>query len=90
MELIDIKGAIVTIDAMGTQTEIVRLIREKKADYVLTLKSNHPTLHSQVEKWFDTALAKNFEGITRISHKSIVEPDLKFITIFLFENHRNF
>ncbi len=30
LELIDIKGAIVTIDAMGTQTEIVRLIREKK------------------------------------------------------------
>ncbi len=44
LELIDIKGAIVTIDAMGTQTEIVRLIRAKKADYVLTLKSNHPTL----------------------------------------------
>ncbi len=32
LELIDIKGAIVTIDAMGTQTEIVRLIRAKKAD----------------------------------------------------------
>ena len=32
LELIDIKGAIVTIDAMGTQTEIVRLIRQKKAD----------------------------------------------------------
>lgn len=46
LELIDIKGAIVTIDAMGTQTEIVRLIREKKADYVLALKSNHPTLYS--------------------------------------------
>ncbi len=63
LELIDIKGAIITIDAMGTQTEIVRLIHHKQADYVLALKSNHPTLHSQVKKWFDTAVAKNFEGI---------------------------
>jgi predicted transposase YbfD/YdcC len=40
LELIDISGAIITIDAMGTQTEIVRLIRQKKADYVAALKSN--------------------------------------------------
>ncbi len=72
LELIDIKGAIVTIDAMGTQTEIVRLIREKKADYVLTLKSNHPTLHSQIKDWFDVALANNFEGV-KVSHTRRVE-----------------
>ncbi len=72
MELIDIKGAIVTIDAMGTQTEIVRLIRQKKADYVLALKSNHPTLHSQVKDWFDSAIANNFEGI-KVSHDRRLE-----------------
>ncbi len=49
---------------MGTQTEIVRLIRVKKADYVLALKSNHPTLHSQVKDWFDAAIASDFQGIT--------------------------
>jgi predicted transposase YbfD/YdcC len=38
LELIDVTGAIITMDAMGTQTEIVRLIRQKKADYVVTLK----------------------------------------------------
>ncbi|NJK57280.1 MAG: ISAs1 family transposase [Pleurocapsa sp. SU_5_0] len=64
IRLIDVAGAIVTIDAMGTQTEIVRLIRTKKADYVLALKSNHPTLHSQVKNWFNSAIANNFEGIT--------------------------
>jgi len=47
LELIDITGAIITIDAMGTQTEIVRLIRQKKADYVVTLKSNHLTLYNK-------------------------------------------
>ena len=72
LELIDISGAVITIDAMGTQTEIVRLIREKKADYVLALKTNHPTLHQEVKKWFDTAIADNFEGI-KFSHDRRVE-----------------
>ena len=46
LELINMAGAIITIDAMGTQIEIVRLIRQKKADYVVALKSNHPTLYN--------------------------------------------
>jgi len=57
LELIDLSGAIVTIDAMGTQTEIVRQLRQKNADYVLALKANHPTLYAQVNQWFETALA---------------------------------
>ena len=72
LELIDIQGAIVTIDAMGTQTEIVRLIREKKADYVLTLKSNHPTLYFQIKDWFEATIANNFEGV-KFSHDRRVE-----------------
>ncbi len=52
--------------------EIVRLIREKKADYVLTLKSNHPTLYSQVKDWFNVMLSHNFEGV-KVSHDRRVE-----------------
>jgi predicted transposase YbfD/YdcC len=63
LELLDIQGAIITIDAMGTQTEIVKQIREKKADYVLTLKANHPTLYAQVKNWFSQARLNQFEGI---------------------------
>ena len=63
LELLDITGSIITIDAMGTQTEIAKKIIDKKADYVLTLKANHPTLYSQVQEWFKTALADNFSGI---------------------------
>jgi len=75
LELLDISGAIITIDAMGTQTEIVRQIRQKKADYVLALKANHPTLHSQVKNWFDQAQAHNFEGIIAfLIHKRYI-PD---------------
>ncbi len=63
LELIDITGAIITIDAMGTHTEIVRLIRQKKADYVLALKSNHPTLYNQVKDWCKIAITQEFMGI---------------------------
>jgi predicted transposase YbfD/YdcC len=63
LELIDITGATITMDAMGTQTEIIRLIHKKKANYVVTLKSNHPTLYNQVKNWFHTAKAHQFKGI---------------------------
>ena len=49
---LNIKDHIVTIDAMGTQTEIAKLIREKGADYVLGLKGNQGTLHDDVELYF--------------------------------------
>ena len=53
LELIDVKGDIITIDAMGCQTEIAKKIREKGADYVLSLKDNQPTLHEDVSDYFD-------------------------------------
>jgi len=46
LELLDLKGAIVTIDAMGCQTKIARAIRDAEADYVLAVKDNQPTLHA--------------------------------------------
>ena len=63
LELLDITGSIITIDAMGTQTEIAKKIIDKKGDYVLALKANHPTLYSQVSTWFKNATAQNFPGI---------------------------
>jgi predicted transposase YbfD/YdcC len=63
LELLDITGAIITIDAMGTQTEIAKQIIDKKADYVLALKANHPSLYSQVKQWFGKAQAEHFSGI---------------------------
>jgi len=63
LKLLDITGCIITIDAMGTQTEIAGQIVSKGADYVLTLKANHPTLYTQVRTWFKTAQLQNFAGI---------------------------
>ena len=63
LELLDISGCIITIDAMGTQTAIAQQIMVKGADYVLSLKANHPTLYAQVKGWFETAQSTRFEGM---------------------------
>lgn len=52
LEMLDLLGAIITIDAMGCQKEIARKIQEQGADYVLALKDNHPTLHEAVREQF--------------------------------------
>ena len=56
LELLDLKGATVTIDAMGCQKEIAAKIVARKGDYVLALKDNHPTLHEAVSNEFTAAL----------------------------------
>jgi len=57
LELLDVKGCIVTLDAMGTKT-IAAQIQRAQADYILCLKANHPTLFQQIDTWFETARAE--------------------------------
>lgn len=57
LELLNIQGSIVTLDAMGTQKNIAQQIYNAQADYLLSLKANHPTLWKQVDTWFQTNLA---------------------------------
>jgi predicted transposase YbfD/YdcC len=56
LRLVDIKGAIITIDAMGTQKAIAAQIIEGEADYVLALKGNQETLHQAVIDYIDEQL----------------------------------
>lgn len=53
LELLEIKGCIVTIDAMGTQTQIAQKITDKGADYILALKENQKNLYRDVALYFD-------------------------------------
>jgi predicted transposase YbfD/YdcC len=52
LELLDLKGCIVTLDAMGCQTEIAAAIRGRGADYVLAVKDNQPGLHEVIHGAF--------------------------------------
>ncbi len=61
--MLDISGCIITIDAMGTQKSIAEKIIAADYDYILSLKDNHPTLHSSVKKWFETAQSNGFKDV---------------------------
>jgi predicted transposase YbfD/YdcC len=63
LQVLEISGALVTIDAMGCQKEIAEQIREAEADYILAVKQNQPTLYEQVEGAIDAALEQDAEEI---------------------------
>jgi predicted transposase YbfD/YdcC len=60
LELLDLKGATVTLDAMGCQKEIAAAIRVKEAHYVLKLKDNHPKLCEAVQDIFAKFAADDY------------------------------
>lgn len=60
LRLVDLNGAIITIDAMGTQKAIAAQIVEAGADYVLALKGNQETLHQAVIDYADAQVKDNF------------------------------
>lgn len=53
LDTLQIKGYVVTIDAMGTQTKIAEKIIKKRADYVLAVKGNQETLYKDLIDYFD-------------------------------------
>ena len=59
LDMLVLKGAIITIDAMGCQKAIADKIRERGADYVLALKGNHGDLHDDVKTFFESAEGKD-------------------------------
>src|SRR5712691_714384 len=60
LRLLEVKGCIVTIDAMGCQKAIARTIVEQEADYVLALKANHGFLYDEVQHFFRWARQRQF------------------------------
>jgi predicted transposase YbfD/YdcC len=52
LERLRLNGSVITIDAMGTQTEIAKQITKQKGDYVLAVKGNQPTLHQDIIDYF--------------------------------------
>jgi predicted transposase YbfD/YdcC len=62
LELLDLNGALVTIDAMGCQKEIAEQIVEQGGDYVLAVKENQPTLYEEIEHLEEAALEDDYAG----------------------------
>lgn len=70
LELLDVQGAVVSLDAMHCQTNTAQAIRAAGADYLLALKGNQKTLHEDVKLFFDDALE---QGEPLLEHE--MEPD---------------
>lgn len=71
LQMLDLTGATVTIDAMGCQKEIAKVISEKEADYVLALKKNHGTLYEDVTLYLDDACDSGFAEIDHDYHETV-------------------
>jgi predicted transposase YbfD/YdcC len=70
LRLVDLQGAIITIDAMGTQKAIAEQIIEGGADYVLALKGNQETLHQAVIAYIDEQSQSDFAGVKARHHQT--------------------
>ena len=73
LDLLDIEGATITIDAIGTQENIVNKIVDKGGHYVLPVKDNQRTLKKEIKSQFDSY--NNLLGNPEVFHKSTVEKD---------------
>lgn len=73
LDMVDIKGSVVTIDAMGCQTKIAKQIVKKEADYVLGLKENQKTLYDDVKSIFARAEENKQKQYKKILHRRKVE-----------------
>ena len=72
LKTLDIRGCIVTIDAMGCQKQIARQIIDQGADYLFSLKGNQGNLHKEVELLFEDAGKNDFKDL---SHQSCTTVD---------------
>jgi predicted transposase YbfD/YdcC len=71
LDILDIKGSIVTIDAMGTQTKIAEKIVENGGDYILALKGNQKGLREEVESIFRVQKPDSTDEVTEKGHGRI-------------------
>ncbi|EDQ01130.1 putative RfbQRSO155-1 [Shewanella benthica KT99] len=71
LAMLDIENSIITLDAMGCQKEIVKLIVKQKADYILALKGHHSGLQGELEAWWHKCQREGFTADNFDEHTTI-------------------
>ena len=71
LKLVDLEGAVVTIDALGCNKQVAGLILEGKANYLLQVKDNQPTLHAQVQLLMDELILEKFKDVEHDYHMDV-------------------
>jgi predicted transposase YbfD/YdcC len=73
LDLLDLKGAVVTIDAIGCQREVAAKITAADADYVLPVKENQPTLLNKAQSLLNDVVLDHTKGIQDKAHVGYFE-----------------
>jgi predicted transposase YbfD/YdcC len=71
LRLLELKGCIVTVDAINTQKETIKQIRAQEADYVVALKGNHETLHQAVGELCAVVRAGHTANLAVSTHQTV-------------------
>lgn len=72
LTMLDIENSIITLDAMGCQSDIAKQIIHQKAEYILALKGNHSGMQSELEAWWHKSVR---EGLSEENHSTHTEID---------------
>lgn len=70
LNLLDLKGRLVTMDALGCQTDIAATIRQRQGHYCLAVKENQPTLHAKVSALLEEGIQEGFAGWAADTHQT--------------------
>lgn len=73
LQVLDLAGCLVTIDAMGTQKEIAQTILDAEADYVLAVKGNQAHLHQDLRATFEEAERLHFEHVPHETYTTLTD-----------------
>jgi predicted transposase YbfD/YdcC len=71
LELLDIRGATISVDAMGCQREIAAKVIEQGGDYIMGLKGNQGTAHAEVVEFFGDARKQGFAGVPHTFQETV-------------------
>jgi predicted transposase YbfD/YdcC len=85
LEQIDVKGAIVTIDAAGCQKEIAAKIKKREGDYVLALKGNQGTLHQAVVDYIGGHMENDFADVPVRKYEEVVKRHGRVDTLLYYQ-----
>jgi predicted transposase YbfD/YdcC len=70
LDMLDLKGAVVSGDAMNTQKEIAERVVKAGGDYLLAVKGNHPTLNDSLARHLDEMILERFKGVPHVYHET--------------------
>jgi predicted transposase YbfD/YdcC len=70
LKVLDLRGAVVTVDALNTQKNIADQVIKAGGDYLMAVKDNHPTLHDSIQRNMNDLILEKFAGVEHVYHET--------------------